>query len=255
MTILGNIVEAFRHDIVNVLLVPSVAVFSVAVVTLIVGRRHAPALIGSSLGALLFLGGFTLVVTSVFFPVPTLWGTFEHAAGPLLVALIVVASLGADAFVARVRAWRNWPRSNSWLAPATLVALTIPLTLLQVTGAAAQARQEQQRFAAIAAAVPAALADAGVDPDAPLITDRPVWLSEALGWSAIALPDEPVDDVVALAANFGAQAVVVVEERGRHPAAMAAAPGCFRELAPVQGSESSSAWPGARMFLIVESCR
>ncbi len=248
-TMLGNIAEAFRHDIVNVLLIPSVAVVLIAAIALLAGRRHATALKGSPLAALLLLGGFTLIVTSVLFPVPTLWGTFEHAAGPLLVALIVTASLGADAFVARVRAWRNWPRSNAWLAPATLVALTVPLTLLQLTGAATNSREEQQRFAALAATVPQALAAAGVDPSTPLITDRPVWLSQALGRYALALPDEPADDVLTLARDFGAQAVVVVEDRGRHPQALAAAPGCYAELAPADGSA------GARIFVIAEACR
>jgi len=254
ITMLANVIEAFRHDIVDVLLVPSVAVVVVAAIAMVAGRRNASALNGSSLAALLVLGGFTLVVTSVLFPVPTLWGTFEHAAGPLLVALIVSASLGADAFVARVRAWRNWPRSNAWLAPAALVALTVPLTLLQISGAAANAREEQQRFGTLAGTVPPALAAAGVADEAPTITDRPIWLSDALGNSAIALPDESATDVLSLARDFGAQAVVVVEERGRHPADLAAAADCFEELTPASGSNPST-WAGARVFVIDEACR
>ena len=37
-----------------------------------------------------------------------MWGTFLHAAGPLLVGLTVAAMLGADAAIARVAATRGW---------------------------------------------------------------------------------------------------------------------------------------------------
>ena len=262
-TLLVNIAHAFRHDLVNVLWIPSVAVVTVALISIMLGRRRAGALNNSPLVALLILGSFTLLVTSVLFPVATLWGTFEHAAGPLLVALIVVAAVGADAFVARVRAWRNWPRSNAWLAPATLVALTVPLTLLQITAGAANARAEQGRFAELAASVPQILSAAGVQPETPVISDRPVWLSEALGRPAIALPDEPTDAVLRLARDFGAQAVVVVEQRGRHPGALARASACFAEVpsvlrpgeAAAQAGGASSQVGRARIFVIEEACR
>jgi hypothetical protein len=253
-TIALNIAEAFRHDLVNVMLVPSIAVVGVALISIVVGRRHAAALSGSALGALLVLGTITFVVTSVVFPVATLWGTFEHASGPLLVALIVCAALGADAFVARVQAWRDWPRSNAWLAPAVLIALTVPLTLLQITGVGSQSRQEQQRFAALGSELPAVLDARGVDAGAPLISDRPVWLAAAMGRPAIALPDEPTSDVLRLARDFGSSAVVVVEARGRHPFALANDRGCFSEIGPISSGPAGSAQI-TRVFLIAELCR
>ena len=51
---------------------------------------------GTALGALVLSGLLTFVATSLLFPVATLWGTFQHASGPLLVGLIV---LGAIIFV------------------------------------------------------------------------------------------------------------------------------------------------------------
>jgi hypothetical protein len=248
VTIGANIVAAFRHDLVDVLLVPAAVPVVIGTLTLFALRRHAGALRNSPLAALLVLGSVTLVVTSVVFPVATLWGTFEHAAGPLITAMVVLAALGSDALVARVRAWRGWPRSNAWLAPAALIALALPLTVVQVSTAAAQARGEQQRFAELAAAVPVALDGAGVDPAAPIITDRPLWLSDALGRPALALPDEPADSVATLASRFGAEVVVVVEQRGRHPAALAAEPECFPELDLGPGVD-------ARLFVIQEACR
>ena len=245
VTLLANIAEAFRHDVVDVLIVPAAAVTLIGAVTLWAGRRRAGALHGAPLAAMLVLGTTTLAVTSVVFPVATLWGTFEHAAGPLVVALCVLAAAGADALVARVRQWRSWPRSNAWLAPAALVALTVPLTLVQVAGAANQARAEQVRFAALATNVPEALDAADSPRSQPLITDRPVWLSDALDSPTLALPAESSAAVLDLARTFGARAVVVVEERGPYPAAFVTDP-CFTKL---DGA------PHASVFAIVETCR
>jgi hypothetical protein len=79
--------------------------------------------------------------------------------------------------------------------------------------------------------LPGALSDLGVDTDAVLISDRPIWLSDVLHRPVIALPDEPVADVLTLARDFDATAIVVVEGRGRHPAALrtAANADCFTE--------------------------
>jgi hypothetical protein len=244
-TILGNIAEAFRHDVVDVLIVPAAVVALAGGVTLWTGRRRAGVLRGSPMGALLIVSAITLVVTSTVFPVATLWGTFEHAAGPLIVALCVLAAAGADAAVARVRQWRNWPRSNAWLAPAALFALTVPLTLVQLAGAANQARAEHVRVEGLATTVPQALDMARVSRTQPLITDRPIWLSNALNVRTLALPAEPSDSVLDLARTFDAHAVVVVEERGTYPAAFATDP-CFTRLDGVAD---------ASLFAIAEACR
>ena len=63
-----------------------------------------------------------------------------------------------------------------------------------------------------------------------MITDRPIWLSDALGRSTLALPAEPASTVLELAKRFGAQSVVVVEDRGDYPNALRAQPNCYTEL-------------------------
>jgi hypothetical protein len=180
--------------------------------------------------------------------VATLWGTFEHAAGPLHVGLIVAAVVGLDAVVARVRAWRNWPRSNSWLAPAALALATLPITSLALVGAAHAALVDAGRINQIAQAMPG-------QPlwpwPAPAITDRPVWLSQARGWSAVALPDESVASIEQLARDFQAPFVVLTKPRGAFPAALrtAEAAACFAEL-NIPGLPSGSA-----VFTVKEACR
>jgi hypothetical protein len=169
----------------------------------------------------------------------------------VLVALVIMAALGADAGVARVRAWRAWPRSNSWLAPAALFALTAPITLLQVVLGSGHAATDQRTLAQLGAVLPSTLASSGVADRSVLISDRPVWLSDALGRPVIALPDEPVESVLSLAAQFDASAVVVVEERGRHPVALrtADAAACFTET-PLAIADA----PAATLFTIAPEC-
>ncbi len=101
----------------------------------------------------------------------------------------------------------------------------------------------------LAGEVPAALNAAGVDPAAPIITDRPIWLSDAVGRSTLALPDEPVETVLEVARRFGAGSVVVVEERGDYPAALAnGQSSCFQPINAPDGEMP------AAVFVIAEEC-
>jgi 4-amino-4-deoxy-L-arabinose transferase-like glycosyltransferase len=261
-TLAGNIAAAVWHNAVNVLLVPSAPVVAVAAVVLAAGvlrrgRRDGGHAATTTLTALMLAGTITFAITSILFPVATLWGTFEHAAGPLLVGLTVVALLGADAFVAWLVRRRGWQRANAWLAPLALVVLTVPLTLLHLAGAARQAADDADTMAVIGSVVPDYLDRAGIPADAPVITDRPVWVSAALGRPGLALPDEPVSSVLAIARHFGARSVVVVEPRGDYPAALDAAaaqpaaepgaqpPACIRRLTNIRG---------AAVFAIAPEC-
>lgn len=253
--LLANIGAALWHNLVDVLIVPGgvVALLGLmALVVLALGTRRSSArsLHGSPLGALSVAGLMTFAVTTVVFPVATLWGTFAHASAPLVVAFIVAAALGADEGVARVRRWRAWPRANAWLAPVALVALTVPVSLSVVTGAAAQAARQEAALETVTASVPAILADAGIDDQAVLIGDRPIWLADALDRPAIALPDEAPADILTLARDFDAAAVIVIDERGRYPDALrgSAAGSCFVEL------PNSEVGTGA-FFMIAEECR
>ena len=206
--IAANVGAGLWHNLFDVLLLPGNVITVVALITVVLGWRHRAALRSSPLMSLLVYGFVCFAVTSVLFPVATLWGTFEHASGPLLVAFAVLAALGGDAFVVRVRAWRRWPRPNAGMAPAGLAAVVVAITVLQLTLVSVQARARQTQIDAVASAI---LAAGLVDDSAPLISDHPIWLSEATGASALALPQEGADAVTKLAQAFGAHYIVLFE--------------------------------------------
>ena len=237
--ILAHVAGGLVHGLVDVLLVPA---FPVGVVGLVAfaGLRRTPALREASpLRALVISGAVTFLVTGVVFPVATLWGTFQHASGPLLVALVVLAALGMDALLARIRRLRGWSRENAWLAPLATLALTVPIAALAVTLTAAGAAREEDRMEAVAAAVGRL--------DGPVVTDHPMWIANALGVPALALPDEPPANIVRLAREFGAGWLLVLDTRGRYPDVLLDAPSpCFVEgpLASVEGAHLLRIVPG-----------
>ncbi len=163
----------------------------------------------------------------------------------------MAALIGADALVARIREWRSWPRDNAWLAPAALILVSLPITAVFLAGAAANAIADGRRMDGLAQTLPAALELAGVARDAPLISDHPIWLSDALHRAVIVLPEERPSSLVLLAGDFSAGAVVVTEPRGDFPALLRTpgAAGCFTELS-VPGMLSGSA-----VFVVSEACR
>ncbi|MEO8625754.1 MAG: hypothetical protein ABI452_03550 [Candidatus Limnocylindrales bacterium] len=244
LAILGNIGGALWHNGVEVLLVSAGPVALVGLVTVtaaLIGRVALPK--KGPLALLLLSGAITFGATSVLFPVATLWGTFEHAAGPLHVGLVIAAVIGMDAFVARVRAWRAWPHSNSWLAPAALAFATLPIVSLALVGAAHAALTDAGRIRSLAASLPAGTA--------PIVTDRPIWLSRATGRPALALPDESPSAIEQLVSRFAADLVVVTEPRGGFPAMLrqSDAGPCLTEL-HLPGVPVESA-----VFKVNESCR
>nr|MBA3959844.1 hypothetical protein [Chloroflexota bacterium] len=116
--------------------------------------------------------------------------------------------------------------ANLWLGPVAILSLVVPFSVLQVSAVSSQARVDAARMAAAAAAVEhlPELATAPRAGDAPrmraaLISDRAVWLAEALRRPVIALPDEHPRAVGQLAADFGTRLVVMLDVRGRYPAA------------------------------------
>jgi hypothetical protein len=220
--ILGNELTAVVHQLVSVLLIPAFPLGLIGLVALLLMRRSPVFRAGTSLNALLLGGLLTFIATAVVFPVATLWGTFLHASGPLLVGLTVCAVLGSDAAVARIRTARHWSRENAWMAPAALLAIAVPLAALEGTALARQSASVRDRVAEVAAAARQlpAITDGG-----PILSDHPVWLSDALGVPALALPDEPAGSVDDLVARFGAKLVIVLDERGRYPEALFTASG------------------------------
>ena len=229
-TLIGNIVAAGIHNLASVLVVPAAPAVVGGLVALpwLVRRRTLRA---TALGALLVAGGLIFVVATIVFPVASLWGTFEHAAGPLLVGLAVAAVVGGDALVAGVGRRRGWQRNNTWLAPAALVALSLPISGLMLAGLAVEAERQAARTGQLAAAV---LAQPEAVGSAVLISDHPIWLAQATGLPAIALPAEPLASIVELARRFDAPLIAITAPRGAYPALLrsAEAQACFVERAP-----------------------
>jgi 4-amino-4-deoxy-L-arabinose transferase-like glycosyltransferase len=248
-TILANVGAGAWHNFVVVLLIPGTALAAVGLLTLVLGWRRRSAFAASPLWAVLVFGAIAFAITTLLFPVATLWGTFEHASGPLLVGLAVLAVGGGDAFVARVRIWRRWERPNAWMAPAALISLAVVMTCFQVFAAGGQAMQRERQIAAAGAVVRQI---EPVDTATPVITDRPIWLSDSLGVPTLALPVESPASVLDLARTFGAAAVVVVDGDVTNADALLTDPtGCFQPGLSAELAEM----PPVTVINISESCR
>lgn len=252
-TVLLNPLEAAWDGVVNVIAVPAFPV-GVAGLVALAGMRRSPALRRpTALLAILASGALTFASTVLLFPVATLWGTFMHASGPLLVGLAVVAALGGDALLARISARRAWERPNIIIAPVALVAIAASMTAFQVAIVADQSRATEARYAQLAVALEEAARDAGARLPQTIITDRPMWLASALGTYAVALPDEDLEAIGALAARFDTSWIVIVDGRGRYPEALLdpSARDCL-DTAPARlAAGSKPAW----LFRLAPSCR
>jgi hypothetical protein len=241
--VLARIADGLRHDLVDVLLVPAAPIGIVGLVALVALWRSPAVRQTGPLRALVIAGLLTFLVTSVVFPVATQSGTYQHAAGPTLVALIVLATLGLDAFIAWVGRRRHWARENAWLAPLAMLLLVLPLAILFVRLTGAGAEREMARQAIVAGAL------AGVVPAGHVvIADHPIWLAETSDLRTAALPDEPVGDVSTLADRLGAGWLLVIDERGSYPDALLASPSpCFTPV-PFDAA-------GAHLWRIEPGCR
>jgi hypothetical protein len=250
-TVLSNPLLAIRDGLVDVLLLAAFPVGLAGLVAL-VGMRRSPSLRHPALATVLASGGITFLTTALLFPVATRWGTFLHASGPLLVGLTVTAALGADALMARVSRMRGWGRTNVLLGPVALIAMTVLLSALQLTLVSRQAGERQRQMEAVAAALGEAAGEFGVAIPAVLITDHPMWLADALDRDAVALPDEELASVLAVAERFGASWVVVVDERGRYPAALLAeeARDCLADDPRALDVPEAEAW----LFRLAHDC-
>jgi hypothetical protein len=239
-------IEGLTHNLVSVLIVPSVPVGIVGLLALPwVGRARA-------LRPLVLLSVLTFVATTLLFPVSTTWGTFLHAAGPVYVLLIVSCLVALDAAIARAGVWRGWTRPVAWLGPALTVFMAV-LFSVGILGYAGQAREIERRYAALG---PALTAAGQTDLRAPVIADFPIWYAEGMRREAVALPDEPPASILALARRFDARLLVISKpDHGRWPAVLDAGgpdTSCFRELPlPTPADRAAAAsLRGTRVFLI-----
>ena len=194
--------------------------------------------------ALTLAAALTFLATGLLFPVATLAGTFLHASGPALVALVVVAALATDRVVAAIGAWRGWDKQNAWLAPLLTLALALPVTGLEVwlTGSFASTRRPGRALRPRpwrARCRP----QAGRQP-AVVISDEPIGFGLATGRPTLILPDEAPADVLQLARQFGARAVLLFGEVAR------SAPGFDGAACFSPGTLPAAAGARARLYLI-----
>ncbi len=194
------------HNLVTVLLLLGTPISAIGLIALpwtARGRVQRP---------LVLFSVVTFVLTTLLFPVSSTWGTFQHAAGAIEVLLAVSAVLALDAVIERVGRIRGWTRPVAWLGPALTVAAGILMTTVILPTEGQSARNTAAHFAAL----PPALAAAGVPLSAtgPVITDTPIWLAEETGHEALALPDEPPASVLDLAHHFGATLLIVQADNG-----------------------------------------
>jgi hypothetical protein len=237
--LLGARVEGFRHNLVDVLLVPAVPAGPIGLVALPWQGR------GGALRPLLVFSIVTFTATTLFFPVATTWGTFLHAAGPVQVLLLVSCLLCLDALIVRVGQWREWNRPVAWLGPLLVAATAVPVLLVSVASIAGVATDAQARYTALAERLTAV----GLPPSraAPIIADFPIWMAWSMQVPTLGLPDESPSSVLDLARHFGAHVLVVTNTHGIWPAVLSQGgpdAACFVRLDLAAGADVNTSGSG-----------
>ncbi len=234
--LVGQRVTAFGHNLGDVLLLPGfpISLLGLAALPTIVRLR--------SLGPLLLLSVLTFAATTLLFPVATTWGTFLHAAVPALVLLLVAGLAGLDSAIAAIGRRRAWTRPVAWLGPLFAGFGAVLFLALGIPAYAGQASGVETRYAAL----PGRFATLGepLDPALPVISNHPMWLAEANGLRALALPNEPISSVLDLARTYGARWVVLDGPHGTWPGRLPTDPqaACLVpvDLPPVPGTSAGS---------------
>jgi hypothetical protein len=213
----------FLHNLVSVLLLLGVPLSVVGLVGLPMAWRGGGRGVGgggrgvggapdfSPLRPLVVFSVITFAIASFVFPVSTTWGTFLHGAGAIHVLFLISALLVLDGVIAWVGARRGWTRPVAWLGPAFAIAgcLLFSGVLLADDGRASRATAEKYEALAAALVDPSFAAPLDAEPG-PIITDFPIWLSEATRHHAIALPNEGPDSILDLASTFDPPARLLV---------------------------------------------
>lgn len=183
----------------------------------VIGLRRRPSLrTPSALTVLLLSGALTFLATAILFPVATLWGTFAHAAGPLLMGLIVASVLGVDALMTRISVRRGWEPVNVIVGPGALLALALPMTLIALVSLEGSGRDLQRRIDAVGTALEAS----GGIPSL-LMSDQPMSVSWLLDRPVMVLPDDPPETLAELARATGVRTILLFQDdRGRYPEAL-----------------------------------
>ena len=246
--LLGMRAEGIGHNLFSVLLVPGAPLSLVGFVALPLVFRLR------SLRPLVLVGAITFVVTSLLFPVSTMWGTFLHAAGPVHVLLVIAALLGLDRLIAAVGRRRAWTNPVAWLAPALTVTGAILFTAVLFPTFGGTSESYQGRFRAIDEQM--RVAGLPLGSIGPVITDFPIWLAAATDAEALALPAESPASVANLAATFHARTLVLSGDRGGWPGILNAGgtgSECFEpvDIGVPADPREAEALQGMRVYRIV----
>ena len=124
-----HVIVAAAYNVFDVSITPGGPVTLIGAMGAFVLARRSK--FGSTpLAFLLASGLLTLLVATFVFPVASVWGTFRHSAGPLVVGLVVSSVLVTDRLVDAVRRRRGWQRKNAWMAPLALALIAFAMTAL-----------------------------------------------------------------------------------------------------------------------------
>jgi hypothetical protein len=203
-------VVGISHNLFSVLLVPGFPVAFIGLVGLPWAIR------GAAIRPVVLVSLMTFLVTSLVFPVATTWGTFLHAAGPVHVLLVLSAMLLLDAAFEWLSIRRGWTRPVAWLGAllGVVSSLLMSAAILPTFGAGSRGTEVlyEELGTRMAAAGRPLDASAG-----PVISNFPIWIAETQRIYALALPDEPPEDVLDMAAAFpGTRYLVLIAPEGEH---------------------------------------
>jgi hypothetical protein len=208
--LVGLRVTGLEHNLVNVLLLLGLPLSAVGLIALPWQGR------GFAVRPLLAISLAMFLVTSLLFPAATQWGTFLHAAGPVHVLLVVSGILGLDAAIARLGVRLRWTRSVTWVGAVGSVAVSLMFSAVLLPTYGKGSRDTALHFEELGlrmAAIGRPLdASAG-----PVISNFPIWMAETQRVPALALPNEPPQDVLDLARHFDeTRLLVLVGPGGSH---------------------------------------
>ena len=171
---------------------------------------------GFSLRPLVAISLIMFVVTSLLFPAATQWGTFLHAAGPVHILIIVSAVLATDAAITRLGTRMAWTKRVTWVGMVGSVATSVLFSVALLPSFGSGSRLTAATYQELGPR----MAAAGHPVDAPglrLMSNFPIWVAETQGVSTLALPNEPPEDVLDLAARFpGTRYLILTSPEGTH---------------------------------------
>jgi hypothetical protein len=175
-----------------------------------------------------------------------------------MVALTVAAVLGADALLARISVMRAWERPNVIIGPIALLAVGGVLLGLQVVFVSRQAGSLADRYATLSGAVADAASALGAAMPHVVVSDHPIWVADALGHPAVALPDEDLGSIGRLMRTFDTGWLVVMDRRGRYPGELLARAGraCVPDEPTALGTDGADDGAGRGwLFVLDPACR